>query len=40
MEKGRMTSLWFATALLPQGWADGVRLTAVEGRIQSVQSGV
>jgi len=35
-----MTSLWFATALLPQGWADGVRITAAEGCIESVQSGV
>jgi formimidoylglutamate deiminase len=35
-----MTSLWFATALLPHGWANDVRITAVEGRIETVQSGV
>jgi formiminoglutamate deiminase len=28
-----MTSLWFESALLPSGWAQGVRLTASGGRI-------
>jgi formiminoglutamate deiminase len=35
-----MTSLWFETALLTRGWASGVRLTAIDGRIDSVESGV
>ena len=35
-----MMRLWFATALLPGGWADGVRISAVNGRIESVESGV
>ncbi len=35
-----MTSLWFESALLPQGWANRVRVTATEGRIERVSSGV
>lgn len=35
-----MTSLWFESALLPQGWSDRVRVTATAGRIESVVSGV
>ena len=31
-----MASLWFESALLPEGWARGVRLTAVDGRIERV----
>jgi len=31
-----MTSLWFESALLPSGWAQGVRLTATGGRIEQV----
>jgi formimidoylglutamate deiminase len=31
-----VTSLWFEWALLPQGWAAGVRLTASNGRIEQV----
>ncbi|WP_411288677.1 formimidoylglutamate deiminase [Phenylobacterium sp.] len=32
--------LWFASALLPNGWADGVRLGLSDGRIASVDIGV
>ncbi|HEY2482258.1 MAG TPA: formimidoylglutamate deiminase [Caulobacteraceae bacterium] len=35
-----MTSLWFATALLPDGWASSVRLTLADGRIATVETGV
>jgi formimidoylglutamate deiminase len=35
-----MMRLWFATALLPGGWADGVRISAANGCIESVESGV
>ncbi|HYL02529.1 MAG TPA: formimidoylglutamate deiminase [Steroidobacteraceae bacterium] len=35
-----MRGLWFESALLPQGWAQRVRVTASEGRIERVQSGV
>ena len=35
-----MTSLWFESALLPQGWARDVRLTAADGRIERVLAGV
>jgi formiminoglutamate deiminase len=35
-----MTSLWFESALLPQGWATQVRLTAAEGHIERVAVGV
>jgi len=31
-----MTSLWFESALLPCGWARGVRITASGGRIERV----
>ena len=31
-----MTSLWFETALLPDGWQSNVRLSLVGGRIASV----
>jgi len=34
-----MTSLWFESALLPSGWAQGVRLTATGGRIERVSVG-
>lgn len=32
--------LWFQTALLPQGWADGVRLHVADGRIRRIETGV
>lgn len=32
--------LWFQTALLPQGWADGVRLHVADGRIARIETGV
>ena len=32
--------LWFATALLPQGWCDAVRISAQDGRIESVEIAV
>jgi formimidoylglutamate deiminase len=32
--------LWFATALLPQGWCDRVRISAPDGRIESIETGV
>jgi formiminoglutamate deiminase len=35
-----MTRLWFSTALLPIGWADGVRITVADGIIASVEAGV
>jgi formiminoglutamate deiminase len=35
-----MTTLHFARALLPDGWADDVRLTIAAGRIAAVASGV
>jgi formimidoylglutamate deiminase len=35
-----MTSLWFETALLPQGWASQVRIEASAGRIGSILTGV
>jgi len=35
-----MTSLWFESALLPQGWTRGVRLTATDGRIERVETRV
>ncbi len=34
----RMASLWFESALLPSGWARGVRLTASAGRIEHVST--
>jgi formiminoglutamate deiminase len=36
----RATTLWFAEALLPQGWTADVRLTLEEGRIAEVATGV
>ncbi|MGB9333317.1 MAG: amidohydrolase family protein, partial [Steroidobacteraceae bacterium] len=35
-----MTSLWFESALLPQGWASQVRITAANGHIEHVAVGV
>jgi formimidoylglutamate deiminase len=35
-----MTSLWFRSALLPDGWADGVRLVIDAGRIGRITRGV
>jgi len=35
-----MTTLWFETALLPQGWAERVRISAADGRISAVATGV
>ena len=36
-----MTTLWFETALLPQGWTSDVRVTlAADGTIASVETGV
>ena len=35
-----MASLWFESALLPTGWAREVRLTAADGRIERIQTGV
>src|ERR1700742_3546402 len=35
-----MSSLWFESALLPHGWADRVRLSDVDGRIDQVQIDV
>jgi formiminoglutamate deiminase len=34
-----MTSLWFESALLPEGWADAVRLTLTGGLIAAVEVG-
>lgn len=33
------TGLWFHSLLLPEGWADNVRLTLVEGRIDAITRG-
>jgi formimidoylglutamate deiminase len=38
--QGGMKNLWFETALLPDGWAAKVRLTAVGGRIERIEAGV
>ena len=35
-----MTSLWFESALLPQGWAAQVRITGANGHIEQVAVGV
>ena len=35
-----MTSLWFSSALLPDGWARDVRITITNGLIASVEPGV
>ncbi|MHA4926834.1 hypothetical protein, partial [Enterococcus faecium] len=37
---GGMTSLWFESALLPQGWAKRVRITSVNGQIERVTADV
>src|SRR3984885_14639383 len=37
---GYMTSLWFESALLPHGWAGGVRVTATGGRIERIETDV
>jgi formiminoglutamate deiminase len=34
-----VTTLWFENALLPDGWADRVRLTLVDGAISAVEIG-
>src|SRR5215470_18654618 len=34
----RMPSLWFESALLPSGWARGVRITSSAGRIERVST--
>jgi formimidoylglutamate deiminase len=36
---GRMKDLWFSSALLPDGWAAGVRITIANGRIEQIHSG-
>lgn len=35
-----MLRLWFTSALLPSGWADGVRLTIADGVFTAVEAGV
>jgi formiminoglutamate deiminase len=35
-----MTSLWFESALLPNGWANRVRVTAANGRIERITTEV
>ena len=40
MAKRGMVSLWFQSALLPEGWADDVRITFAGATIRSVESGV
>lgn len=35
-----MNALWFATALLPDGWAENVRIALTDGRIAAVEIGV
>jgi formimidoylglutamate deiminase len=39
-QPGRSSSLWFATALLPHGWADRVRVTMDAGRIAAIDANV
>jgi formimidoylglutamate deiminase len=39
MDAPTMPSLWFAQALLPQGWARDVRITLAAGHIQTVTPG-
>ena len=34
-----MSNLWFGSALLPDGWATGVRLTLAQGRIERIEIG-
>ncbi len=33
------TGLWFHSLLLPEGWADNVRLTLADGRVEAVTRG-
>ncbi|TBR30007.1 MAG: formimidoylglutamate deiminase, partial [Reyranella sp.] len=33
------TALWFRSLLLPDGWAGGVRLVMVDGRIETLMKG-
>ncbi len=35
-----MTRLWFESFLLPDGWAECVRIDIAQGRIQSIEAGV
>jgi len=35
----RVNNLWFGSALLPDGWATGVRLTLKHGRIERLEVG-
>ena len=35
-----MTSLWFQSFLLPDGWAEQVRIEIALGRVHSIQPGV
>ena len=35
-----MTSLWFQSFLLPEGWAERVRIDIVQGRFHSIEAGV
>ena len=35
-----MTSLWFQSFLLPDGWAEQVRIDIALGRVHSIQAGV
>lgn len=35
-----MTTLWFQTCLLPDGWAERVRIDIALGRISAVEAGV
>jgi formiminoglutamate deiminase len=37
---GKMTSLWFQTALLPEGWSRHVRIILAEGLIAQIETGV
>lgn len=35
-----MSNLWFASALLPQGWCERVRISSADGRITALAEGV
>lgn len=35
-----MTSLHFANALLPEGWAEDVRISLADGRVAAIETGV
>jgi formiminoglutamate deiminase len=39
MPSAAARSLWFSSALLPEGWAERVRLRLVAGRIAAVEAG-